>query len=56
MYSLQLQCFRNMLCAQIGILITLRLSLGRVTCRDWFQLSLKEGLTVFRDQVRTFYI
>ena len=21
-----------------------------VTCRDWFQLSLKEGLTVFRDQ------
>ena len=23
----------------------------RVTCRDWFQLSLKEGLTVFRDQV-----
>ena len=22
----------------------------RVTCRDWFQLSLKEGLTVFRDQ------
>jgi aminopeptidase N len=25
------------------------LSLDRVTCRDWFQLSLKEGLTVFRD-------
>src|SRR5712691_8270387 len=23
----------------------------RVTCRDWFQLSLKEGLTVFRDQL-----
>ncbi|MEZ5601333.1 MAG: aminopeptidase N, partial [Candidatus Competibacteraceae bacterium] len=23
---------------------------NRVTCRDWFQLSLKEGLTVFRDQ------
>ncbi|MCD2506094.1 aminopeptidase N, partial [Staphylococcus aureus] len=22
---------------------------NRVTCRDWFQLSLKEGLTVFRD-------
>ena len=22
----------------------------RVTCRDWFQLSLKEGLTVFREQ------
>ena len=22
----------------------------RVTCRDWFQLSLKEGFTVFRDQ------
>ncbi len=26
---------------------------NRVTCRDWFQLSLKEGLTVFRDQVFT---
>ncbi len=25
----------------------------RVTCRDWFQLSLKEGLTVFRDQIFT---
>ncbi|KAA3614463.1 MAG: aminopeptidase N [Planctomycetota bacterium] len=24
---------------------------NRVTCRDWFQLSLKEGLTVFRDQI-----
>lgn len=23
---------------------------NRVTCKDWFQLSLKEGLTVFRDQ------
>ncbi|HHL31596.1 MAG TPA: aminopeptidase N, partial [Oceanospirillales bacterium] len=23
---------------------------NRVTCQDWFQLSLKEGLTVFRDQ------
>ena len=23
----------------------------RITCRDWFQLSLKEGLTVFRDQM-----
>ena len=23
---------------------------NRVTCRDWFQLSLKEGLTVYRDQ------
>jgi aminopeptidase N len=23
---------------------------NRVTCRDWFQLSLKEGLTVFREQ------
>ena len=22
----------------------------RITCRDWFQLTLKEGLTVFRDQ------
>ena len=22
----------------------------RITCRDWFQLCLKEGLTVFRDQ------
>jgi aminopeptidase N len=26
---------------------------NRVTCRDWFQLSLKEGLTVFRDQQYT---
>lgn len=26
---------------------------NRVTCRDWFQLSLKEGLTVFRDQCFT---
>ncbi|QCD85053.1 aminopeptidase N [Vigna unguiculata] len=26
---------------------------NRVTCRDWFQLSLKEGLTVFRDQAST---
>ncbi len=26
---------------------------NRVTCRDWFQLSLKEGLTVFRDQTFT---
>ena len=26
---------------------------NRVTCRDWFQLTLKEGLTVFRDQVNT---
>ena len=26
----------------------------RVTCRDWFQLTLKEGLTVFRDQVSTY--
>ncbi|MFO1257306.1 MAG: aminopeptidase N [Gammaproteobacteria bacterium] len=24
---------------------------NRVTCRDWFQLSLKEGLTVFREQL-----
>jgi aminopeptidase N len=24
---------------------------NRITCRDWFQLSLKEGLTVYRDQV-----
>jgi hypothetical protein len=24
---------------------------NRVTCRDWFQLTLKEGLTVYRDQV-----
>ena len=23
---------------------------NRVTCRDWFQLSLKEGITIFRDQ------
>jgi aminopeptidase N len=26
---------------------------NRITCRDWFQLSLKEGLTVFRDQTFT---
>ncbi len=26
---------------------------NRVTCRDWFQLSLKEGLTVYRDQLFT---
>jgi aminopeptidase N len=26
---------------------------NRVTCRDWFQLSLKEGLTIFRDQLFT---
>ena len=26
---------------------------NRVTCRDWFQLSLKEGFTVFRDQTFT---
>ena len=25
---------------------------NRVTCRDWFQLTLKEGFTVYRDQVR----
>jgi aminopeptidase N len=25
---------------------------NRVTCRDWFQLTLKEGLTVYRDQER----
>jgi len=24
---------------------------NRITCRDWFQLSLKEGLTVYRDQM-----
>jgi aminopeptidase N len=24
---------------------------NRITCRDWFQLSLKEGLTVYRDQI-----
>ena len=24
---------------------------NRVTCRDWFQLTLKEGLTVYRDQL-----
>ena len=23
---------------------------NRVTCRDWFQITLKEGLTIFRDQ------
>lgn len=38
------------------ILMTSLLCLDRVTCRDWFQLSLKEGLTVFRDQVRTFVL
>src|SRR5690606_11821898 len=26
---------------------------NRITCRDWFQLTLKEGLTVFRDQMFT---
>lgn len=26
---------------------------NRITCRDWFQLSLKEGLTIFRDQTFT---
>ena len=26
---------------------------NRVTCRDWFQLTLKEGLTVYRDQTFT---
>lgn len=26
---------------------------NRITCRDWFQLSLKEGLTIFRDQSYT---
>ncbi len=26
---------------------------NRITCRDWFQLTLKEGLTVFRDQEYT---
>jgi len=26
---------------------------NRITCRDWFQLTLKEGLTVFRDQQYT---
>jgi aminopeptidase N len=26
---------------------------NRITCRDWFQLSLKEGFTVFRDQAFT---
>ncbi|KAE9613945.1 putative cytosol alanyl aminopeptidase [Lupinus albus] len=29
---------------------------NRVTCRDWFQLSLKEGLTVFRDQAQLLYL
>ena len=29
---------------------------NRVTCRDWFQLSLKEGLTVFRDQEFSSYM
>jgi aminopeptidase N len=29
---------------------------NRVTVRDWFQLTLKEGLTVFRDQVSLFSV
>ncbi|MFZ3584587.1 aminopeptidase N [Loktanella sp. DJP18] len=29
---------------------------NRITCRDWFQLCLKEGLTVFRDQQFTGYL
>ena len=29
---------------------------NRITCRDWFQLSLKEGLTVFRDQSFSAYM
>jgi len=29
---------------------------NRVTCRDWFQLSLKEGFTVFREQQFTHYV
>jgi aminopeptidase N len=29
---------------------------NRVTCRDWFQLSLKEGFTVFREQQFTNYV
>jgi len=29
---------------------------NRITCRDWFQLSLKEGLTVFRDQQFSAYM
>ena len=27
----------------------------RITCRDWFQLSLKEGLNVFRTQLVTMH-
>ncbi|KAL8196250.1 hypothetical protein R6Q57_025250 [Mikania cordata] len=34
----------------IGHEVSLSSNACRVTCRDWFQLSLKEGLTVFRDQ------
>lgn len=36
---------------KLELSITLYCVACRVTCRDWFQLSLKEGLTVFRDQV-----
>ncbi|XP_075477976.1 puromycin-sensitive aminopeptidase-like isoform X2 [Primulina tabacum] len=36
---------------QMRIMLQSWVRLGtRVTCRDWFQLGLKEGLTVFRDQ------
>lgn len=40
--------FSNTLCNSWAVL-----NYCRVTCRDWFQLSLKEGLTVFRDQVKS---
>nr|MBF0223270.1 DUF3458 domain-containing protein [Desulfobulbaceae bacterium] len=36
--------------AELNIPVSLCDREVRVTCRDWFQLSLKEGLTVFRDQ------
>ena len=35
--------------------LTFSCIVSRITLRDWFQLTLKEGLTVFRDQVTTAY-
>ncbi|XVF13099.1 hypothetical protein REPUB_Repub08aG0178800 [Reevesia pubescens] len=46
--------FRLIVCSRISFVAIVpycfMLKHCRVTCRDWFQLSLKEGLTVFRDQ------
>ena len=41
---------QNLTPTSICILSTSSWTGNRVTCRDWFQLTLKEGLTVFRDQ------